>query len=105
MKKYKANSLFTCVKLEKHDTAVSASTLYKCAKCNCEILFSEKDFYRYEMNRTTKFKDIFSDSVEGKDETFLEFQCPKCNIKTRINFGVYYGDKFPVIFIDSVLTE
>ena len=49
MKKYKANSLFTCVKLEKHDTAVSASTLYKCAKCNCEILFSEKDFYRYEM--------------------------------------------------------
>ena len=100
MKKFNADLLFSNVLLEKNDTAVSV-----CTRCNCEILFSEKDFHRYEFNRTTKYKDVFPNSSIKKNNSFIEFECPKCKIKTRINFGIYYGDKFPLINIESVLTE
>lgn len=105
MKKYNADLLFSNVLLKKNDTTESICTLYKCARCNYEILFSEGSFHRYELNRTTKYEDVFHDSADGKNNSFLEFECPKCKIKTRVYFGVYYGDKFPVINIESVLTE
>ena len=105
MKIYKAESLFSDVSLCNKDTRVFMQTLYKCPKCNCQVSFSENDFNRYALNKETKYKDIFPDSFAGDYNSFMEFECPECNIKTRINFGIGYGGKFPKIKINSVITE
>ena len=42
---------------------------------------------------------------EREKKSFLEFECPNCGKKTRVLFGVFYGDKFPIINIDSVMIE
>lgn len=81
------------------------NTIYRCANCGCEVSFSNNDFHRYELNKTTKYKDVFPSSYVGKYNSFLEFECPQCKIKTRVNYGIYYGGHFPVINIDSVMTE
>ena len=104
MKNYKAELLFSCTSIRK-DSDDIVRTLYKCPNCNNELVFSEKDFLRCELNRTTKFKDLVPEHLSGNCNSFLEFQCPNCQIRTRIVFGIYYGDKYPFIKIDSVLTE
>ena len=70
-----------------------------------KLFFSEDDFQRYALNKDTEYKDIFPDSFVGNYNSFLEFECPKCKVKTRVNFGVGYGGKFPEIKIDSIMTE
>ena len=105
MKKYKAESQFSNVLLSTKDTNVFVYTHYTCPRCNCKVSFSEHDFHRYELNRTTKYKGVFSDSFVEKNNSFLEFECPECKIKTRIYFAIYYGDKFPNVKIGSVITE
>ena len=105
MKIYKAESQFSSVLLCTKDTNVFEYTYYTCPQCNCKMRFSEHDFHRYELNRTTKYKGVFSDSFVEKNNSFLEFECPGCKIKTRIYFAIYYGDKFPNVKIGSVITE
>ena len=102
---YKAKLLFSCVRLCNKDTDAYVYTLYSCPKCKSKLCFSEKDFHRNESNKTTKFRDIFSNSLVGNYNSFLEFECLECKIKTRVNFGIFYGDKFPIVNIDSVMTE
>ena len=79
--------------------------LYKCPQCQQQIRFSEKDFQCYALNLTPKYNGVFPNSFAGHYNSFLEFICPECKIKTRINYGIYYGDKFPYVKVDSVLTE
>ena len=105
MEVYKAESLFTDVSLRKEDMHVFRQTVYSCPKCNEKVVFSEDDFQRYALNKDTEYKGIFPDSFVGNYNSFLEFECPKCKVKTRVNFGVGYGGKFPEIKIDSIMTE
>lgn len=78
---------------------------YKCPVCGNRLSFSEKDFHRYNMNRRSKYKSVFPPIDEREKKSFLEFECPNCRKKTRVVFGVFYGDKFPITKIDSVMIE
>ena len=78
---------------------------YECPVCGNKLSFSEKDFQRYNMNRISKYDDVFPQIDEREKKSFLEFECPNCGKKTRVLFGVFYGDKFPIIKIDSVMIE
>ena len=105
MKNYKAELLFSDVSLQNNDLRSCAYLIYKCPECNNRISFSEKDFLRYALNKTSKYDGLFPDLYVGDSNSFLEFECPKCKIKTRVYFGIYYGDRFPYVQIDSVLTH
>jgi phage FluMu protein Com len=105
MKKYSAELVFSNVSLHNSDPRRYSYLLYKCPKCDQQISFSYKDFQRYALNQTPKYKGLFPDLFVGNYNSFLEFICPECKIKTRVYYGIYFGDKYPCVKIDSVLTS
>lgn len=103
---YEASSVFSDTELGKNkDPLLYYKTLYTCPKCGNEVSFTEKDFNRYSLNKTSIFKDAFQGFNDNKHNSFLEFECPQCKKKTRVIFDIVYGDKEPIVKIDSVLVE
>jgi len=106
IKEYNATEVFTDTKMGgDKDPRVFYRTLYTCPKCAGELSFTEKDFLRHAGNTVSKYGDVFKDATIKKFHSFLEFECPGCQGKTRVNYIVVYGDKNEVIDIDSVLIE
>ena len=106
MKLYQSEEVFSRTSLgdeKDHDVFVIIS--YTCPNCGNELLFREKDFRRHALNKTTKYGDLLPEIEMGLSNSFLEFECPGCKIKTRVYYGVYYGDKFPRTYIDVVMTD
>lgn len=103
---YEASSVFSDIELGKNkDPQLYYKTLYTCPKCGNEVSFTEKDFDRYSLNKTSIFKDVFQGFNDNKHNSFLEFECPQCKKKTKVVFDIVYGDKEPIVKIDSVLVE
>ena len=103
---YEASLVFSDTKLGKNkDPHLYYKTLYTCPNCGYGISFKEEDFHRYSLNRTSIFKDAFQGFNDNKHNSFLEFECPQCKKKTRVIFDIVYGDKEPIVKIDSVLVE
>ena len=108
MEIHKAGPLFSQVELGRikiKNPNVLERICYECPVCGNKLSFSEKDFQRYNMNRISKYDDVFPQIDEREKKSFLEFECPNCGKKTRVLFGVFYGDKFPIVKIDSVIIE
>ena len=87
------------------DPRVFYRTLYTCPKCGGEVSFTENDFLRHSGNTVSKYGDAFKGATIKKFHSFLEFECPGCQCKTRVNYLEENGGKSPVIYIDSVLIE
>jgi predicted RNA-binding Zn-ribbon protein involved in translation (DUF1610 family) len=108
MKKYKAESQFSSVSLCDRYTDIIEYTHYTCPRCNFKIRFTEKDFHRYELNKTTKYK-WGAGSFVGNSNSFLEFECPECKIKspyykyivTKPIPGVQYGIAAPSFWLGA----
>ena len=106
MKRYESKDVFSQTRMfvgKGNVDGLWTDIVYKCKECDTELSFSENDFEKYALNKTSKFEGVFA-SIE-KTNSFLEFECPNCGKKTRVCFDVGYGDKFPLVTIDSVQIE
>jgi predicted RNA-binding Zn-ribbon protein involved in translation (DUF1610 family) len=106
MKQHNATEVFTdTVMGGDKDPRVFYRTLYSCPRCGGEVSFTENDFLRHSGNIVSKYGDVFKNATIKKFHSFLEFECPDCQCKTRVNYLVDNGGKTEVIHIDSVQTE
>ena len=106
MKQHNATEVFTdTVMGGDTDPRVFYRTLYTCPKCGGEVSFTENNFLRHSGNIVSKYGDVFKNATIKKFHSFLEFECPGCQCKTRVNYLEENGGKSPVIYIDSVLIE
>ena len=106
MKIYKPEEVFTDTILGKDkDPHLYYRTIYTCPICGYKVSFKEDDFYRYENNKDSKYKDIFKDVSVGEFQSLLEFECPECKKKTRVIFINENGWKEPYVVIKSVIIE
>ena len=106
MKEYNASEVFTDTKMGgEEDPRVYYRTLYTCPKCGGEVSFNKNNFLNHAGNTTSKYGDVFKDATLKRFQSFLEFECPGCQSKTRVNYFVGYGGKTAVIEIDSLLID
>ena len=106
IKEYNASEVFTDTKMGgDEDPRVFYRTLYTCPKCGGEVSFTKNDFLRHSGNTTSKYGNTFKGATIKKFHSFLEFECPGCQSKTRVNYLVENGGKSEVIRIDSILID
>lgn len=106
MKQYRAEEVFSDTILGwNKDPHVFYRIIYTCPQCGYKLSFKENDFYRYSLNKESKYKDCFQGTSVGEFESLLEFECPKCKSKTRVIFIEENGWKEPYYKIKSVIIE
>ena len=106
MKENNASEVFTDTKMGgEEDPRVYYRTLYTCPKCGGEVSFNKNNFLNHAGNTTSKYGDVFKDATIKRFQSFLEFEYPSCQSKTRVNYLVDNGGKSEVIRIDSILID
>lgn len=106
MKRYLPQMVFTDRELGKNkDPHFYYRTIYTCPICKNKVSFNENDFLRYSQNKSIKLEGDFRNASTRNSLSYLEFECPGCHRQTVVFFFVSYGDKYPVIIIDSILVR